>query len=71
MTLFSLCALVAAAAVAELPGTTFARQIPQNQKEPRVVGLDTQRIPVVNPARRDGLRRRGVVQEGLDNEVWQ
>ena len=35
----------------------------------KVVGLQTERKPVVNPLHRDKLRRRDPLSVGLDNEV--
>ncbi|KAK1826938.1 acid protease [Podospora conica] len=55
--------------VAWLLEATYALQISKNHKGPRVIGLDIQRIPAVNPESRDKLRRRGVAQVGLDNEA--
>ncbi|KAK3375456.1 aspartic peptidase domain-containing protein [Podospora didyma] len=40
----------------------------QKQNGPRVVGLETERRPAVNPIHRDRLRRRGTVVVNLDNE---
>jgi len=41
----------------------------QRRDGPKVVSLDTVRIPARNPVHRDALRRRGAVEVGLDNEV--
>ncbi|KAK0645926.1 aspartic peptidase domain-containing protein [Cercophora newfieldiana] len=42
--------------------------VEQRQNGPKVVGMETVRIPARNPVHRDKLRRRGTVEVGLDNE---
>ncbi|KAK0622914.1 candidapepsin-3 [Immersiella caudata] len=54
----------AASLLAVVEGAT----VNQRRNAPRVVGMETQRIPARNPIHRDKLRRRGSVEVGLDNE---
>ncbi|KAK3380018.1 aspartic peptidase domain-containing protein [Lasiosphaeria ovina] len=56
------------ALVASVLTTTEGLTIQQRQNGPRVVGLQTERRPVLNPAHRDKLRRRGTLAVSLDNE---
>ena len=59
--------LLAVAFAAALLGPTSALQLVKRDT-PSVVGLQTQRKPVADPIKRDGIRRRQTVTESLDND---